>query len=162
MNRNRAIASSPVRTAAATWQAITELAVVTLDRSPEIDGSDVSRTFDTIKAAGCALVAAGYTDDRPLVIDAPPLQLTIRTVSGVEAFGALDDENSNPVPGAATSDAWTLHLPRPEGLAALVDEVASGVSNVSTGESRKQSALAGTPPTLDLRRLDPDFQEKQR
>ena len=180
MDRHREIAASPVRTVGAAWTAITDLAVSTLDQSPNIDGGDVRRTFDAVAAAGHALVAGGQLNDQPLILAAAPLQLAFRTVSGEGAFRTLEDENLNPVPGAATASDWMLYLPRPAGLAALVDEVAAGVAHVSTTElhekgadgvvgasttePREKAAPDGfsAPPTIDLRRLDPKFWESKK
>ncbi len=158
MSRHRDLAASPVRTAAETWEAIAELVAVTLDPSTTMDVEDVRRTFDAVAPAGLALVAAGHLDRMPLTVIAPPLHLTIGTVTGEAAFRALEDENLNPVPGAATADSWMLYLPRPAGLAGLVDEVAKGVSGVSTAEPPAASAI-GAPrsaTTVELRRLDPE------
>ena len=132
MDRHRKIAGSPVRTANEVWTVITNLVVVTLDRSPDIDGRDVRRTLDAFGAAGRALIAAGKLNTASITLVAVPLRLAIHTVSGEDAFRALEDENLNPVPGASTAADWILHVPRPDGLAALVDEVVQGITHVST------------------------------
>lgn len=157
MARHRDIASSPVRTAAETWTIISELITVTLDRSSAIDGNDVRRALDSAGPAGTALVAAGYTNSDDVTVVADPLRLTIRTVSGAEAFKAEIEENLNPVPGAATAVDWMVYLPKTDGLAPLIEDVVTASDHLSAGappaESKKATDVATS--TIDLRRLDP-------
>lgn len=156
MGRHRDIAASPVRTAADTWAVIGELIAVTLDRSDDIDGDDVRRALDAAAPAGTALVAAGYTGSANITVVAGPLHLTIRTVAGADAFKTEADENHNPVPGAATATDWTVYLPRPPGLASLVEDVAAGSAHLSTDSPPPEAPSANsTTATIDLRRLDP-------
>jgi len=156
MDRNREIAGSPVRTAGETWTTITELVAATLDWSPNIDGHDVRRTLNAVGAAGRALVAAGKLNTQPLTLVVASLRLAIRTVSGEDAFRALDDENPNPVPGAATATDWVLHIPRPDGLAALIDEVVQDVSHISLDPPGVKEE-ARTSHAINLGRLDPNL-----
>jgi hypothetical protein len=157
MLRRRHIAASPVRKAAATWTAITDLAAVTFERSDAIHEADVRELFEAIAPAGCALVAGGHLDRCPLTLVAPPLHLEIGTVSGEQAFRTLDAENVNPVPGAATSVAWMLYVPCPDGLAALIDQVILGHVHVSTDDPPppERTNSAATSAEIDLSRLDP-------
>lgn len=159
MSRHRDIAASPVRTAGATWATITDLVVATLDRSSSIDAANVRHALDAVAGAGCALIASGYLDRMSLTVIAPPLHLTIGTVTGEAAFRAFEDENLSPVPGAATAAAWMIYLPRPTGLAPLVDEVTHGLDGISTAEPPAETS-AGAEKSLvgiDLRRLDPNL-----
>ena len=156
MDRRREIAASPIRTAHEAWTTITELITGTLERSPDIDGQRVRQTLDALTPAALALVAPGYLERQPLTLIAEPLCLTINTVSGDAAFRVFEDENLNPVPGAATAIDWTLHVPRPEGLATLIDNTVVGLTNVSTEQASKTAkAEAGrsSMPTIDLQRL---------
>lgn len=157
MARHRDIAASPVRTAAEAWAIIRELIAITLDRSDEIDGDDVRRALDGAAPAGTALVAAGYTGTADITVVAAPLHLTIRTVSGTDAFKAEEDENLNAVPGAATAQDWMVYLPSPAGLAALVEDVAAGSAHLSADPppSDASDAKSSATTTVDLRRLDP-------
>lgn len=155
MTRRRLVAASPVRTATAAWEAIGELVACSLDRSPSIAAGDVRGAFERLSGAGVALVAGGYLNRDAVTIVASPLRLEIQTVSGEEAFSALEEENPNPVPGAATAESWKVHLPRPPGLAALVDEAVEGVSEASTDDPPPESDSATTAAAFDLSRLDP-------
>lgn len=157
MLRHREIAASPARTAAATWTAITDLVAITLDRSNTIDGTAVQREFEAMAPAGRALVAAGHLDREQLTLVAPPLHLTVGTVSGEQALRELDEENANPVPGAATATTWTVYLPRPDGLATLIDDVIAGLDHVSTDSppASDQDNAAPSKSNIDLGRLDP-------
>lgn len=157
MARHRAVAASPVRTAAEAWAAISELVAVTLDRSDDIDGDDVRRTLDAAAPAGTALVAAGYTGSTDITVVAGPLYLTIGTVTGADAFKTQTDENHNPVPGAATAKGWTVYLPNPPGLASLVEDIAAESEHLSADSPPAEASNASnsTSATIDLRRLDP-------
>jgi hypothetical protein len=160
--RRRDIASTPVRTAAGTWEAITDLITVTLERAPKVAASDVRAACDSIGDAGRALVAGGHLDRSPLTVIASTLYLMVGTVSGDAAFQALDDENPNPVPGAGTAETWTVYLPRPNQLAALVDECTDGVAHVSTAApptEKSSPVTTKSAATIDLRRLDPELRE---
>jgi hypothetical protein len=155
--RHRDIAASPVRTAAETWTAISNLIASTLDRSPNFSSAHVAAHVESAAPAGRALVAAGYLDRSNLTLIAGPLRLTIKTVSGETAFRALEDENPNPVPGAATCDAWMLYLPTPPGLATLVTEVAAEAEHISSDDPPSDVDATDTKAAavIDLRRLDP-------
>lgn len=155
MTRTRLIAASPVRTAGATWEAITELVARSLDRSSSNTAGDVRQVLERLSGAGVALVAGGYLNRDPVTIVASPLRLQVQTVSGEEAFSALEEENPNPVPGAATAESWRIYLPRPSGLAALVDEAVDGVAEASTDDPPRDAESAATAAALDLSRLDP-------
>ncbi len=158
MARHRDIASSPVRTAADTWGVICELIAVTLDRADGIDGNDVRRVLDGAAPAGTALIAAGYTDTADVTVVAAPLHLTIRTVSGTDAFKAEADENLNPVPGAATAQAWMVYLPKPAGLASLIEDgvaMSGQLSAEAPPSPAAADAKTASATAIDLRRLDP-------
>lgn len=157
MERHRDIAASPARTTGAAWDAITDLVAETLGRSPAIDGAIVRAAFGSVAPAGQALIAAGYLDKLRITVVASPLRLTIGTVSGEAAFRALDDETAGSVPGAATAESWMAYLPRPSGLARLIDEVAEGIAEVSTAEPLTETSdrESRSSMSIDLRRLDP-------
>jgi hypothetical protein len=156
MTRHRDIAASPVRTAFQTWETIANLIVSTLERSPDLDTADIRHTLNLLAPVGLALVAAGHLDRQPLTLTAAPLHLTINTRSGEEALRALEEENLNPVPGAATATSWMLYLPRPDGITALIDDITSDLTNVSTDPapvSSEPESKASTAVDIDLGRL---------
>lgn len=159
MSRHREIAASPARTAAETWDAMCSVFASTLARSTNIDQADVVATLSSLTPAGLALVAGGHLDRTPLTLVADPLRLTVATVSGERALTVVDNENPNPVPGAATCTDWTLYLPTPTGLASLITEVAAGVPHTTAGEppaaTDAADAAGKTATTIDLTRLDP-------
>lgn len=157
MQRRRDIAASPVRTAAETWTTIRDLVADTVGRSETIDRESVVAEVDSATPAAIALVAGGHTDRLDITLVAAELQLAVRTVSGTDAFRALGDENLNAVPGAATAETWMLHLPRPEGLAELIDDVIAENSHLSTDQpstSRDSDNHATAAAHIDLTRLD--------
>lgn len=157
MQRRRELAASPARSAAETWRAVIDLVSATLDRSPHLDGSSVRKAMEKLAPAGIALVAAGHLERQPLTLIASPLALDISTVSGEKAFDVLNEESSDGVGGAATATVWTVHLPRPEGLADLIDEVVNDVEQATTdGASEAATSSASTQDVndvVDLRRL---------
>lgn len=155
--RHRDIAGSPVRTATEIWNVISELIAVTLDRSDEIDADEVRRALDAGAPAGTALIAAGYACSADITVVADPLRLTIRTVSGTDAFRTEADENLNPVPGAATAQGWTVYLPNPAGLGELIEDVVAGTEHLRIGPPPAEAARPATASAadIDLRRLDP-------
>lgn len=156
MSRHRDIAASPMRTAQETWAVMTELIALTLERSTEIDTGAASRTLDALSPVAFALVAPGHLERQPLTLVAQPLRLTICTISGERAFRAFEDENLNPVPGAATATDWTLHVPCPEALASLIDSVVGELENVSSNSPPNENNVASgtsTNLTIDLNRL---------
>lgn len=158
MVRHRTVSAVPARTTAATWQAITELIVCTLDRSSDLNGEQVRAELDQVKPAAAALIAGGYTNREALTLRAGTLYLKITTCSGTDALKDLEDENTNPVPGAATATDWTLHMPCPDSHADLLAEVLADLEHVTTdnppAETTSTEANA-SPPVIDLTRLDP-------
>ncbi len=158
IQRRRDIAASPVRTAAETWTTIRDLVAATVGRSEIIDRESVVAELDSATPAAIALIAGGHTDRLDVTLVAAELQLAVRTVSGTGAFRALDDENRNAVPGAATAETWTLHIPRPEGLAELIDDVIADTIHLSTDQpsaGHDSGNQATAAAHIDLTRLDP-------
>lgn len=158
MARHRVIAGSPARTAAETWATIGALVSATLGKSSSIAETAVSAVMGDLAPAGLALVASGHLQATPLTVVADPLYLAIATVEGTDALSAIDEENLNPVPGAATATDWTIYLPTPIGLSALVLDVVACSDHASAdsppAEPATKEALASAVP-FDLRRLDP-------
>lgn len=158
MARHRTVSAVPARTTAATWHAITELVVCTLDRSSDLNGDQVRAELAQVKPAAVALIAGGYTNREALTLRAGPLYLKITTCSGTDALRNLEEENANPVPGAAKATDWTLHLPCPDGHASLLAEVLADLGHVTTDTppaETKSTEASASPPVIDLTRLDP-------
>jgi hypothetical protein len=161
MQRYRQVAAAPQRRASETWEAIGELVLATLDRSPSIAASDVIAAMNAASAIGRVLVAGGFTDSHPVVLIADPVYLNITTVSGVAATNL--DEDLGPVPGGATATEWTIYLPTPDPLGNAVRTAIAGVLNLSAdvppGESMSKSANFGASGMLDLDALARRTQE---
>jgi hypothetical protein len=114
--------------------------------------------MNDLSPAGLALVASGHLQKHPLTVVAEPLNLTITTVEGEEAFSAMDEENLSPVPGAATATTWKVYLPSPVGLSDLVAEVVAGSEHASAASPPSESVTkeaSASNGAFDLRRLDP-------
>jgi hypothetical protein len=129
LRRHRDIAAAPSRSATATWQAITDLVADTLDRSPHIDRADVESVMATAAAVGRPLVAGGHLDHHPLILVADPVHCTIGTISGTGALSL--EENFNPIPGGGQATGFTLHLPTPDPLEAVVRATAERSPHLS-------------------------------
>lgn len=132
MQRRREIACSPHRSAGDAWQVVSELVAVTLERSPSIDRSTVDAAMEAAAGVGRMLIAGGHVESDPITVVAGPLWLEIVTVSGDRALTI--EENLNPVPGAATADAWKVHLPAEGPLAKLVRDAAKRDDHLSADE----------------------------
>jgi len=82
MQRHRQVAAAPQRGHLITWDAIAELVVATLDRSPHIVASDVTAAMEAAKqrrkSARCRWAPGKYA----LVVVADPVYLNITTVYG--------------------------------------------------------------------------------
>lgn len=150
MTRHRTVASAPQRTAAEAWQTIRELVGDTLERSPAIERGDVDVALDPLDGLARMLISAGHLEQHPLVLLAGELRLEITTVSGGTALSL--EENLNPVPGAASADDWTLHLPQVEPMAKLVRTTVKGHDHLSADEpvaAAQSAAKASTAVDLE-------------
>lgn len=132
MQRRRTIAAAPQRSASQTWGAISQLFLDTLTRSPSISIGEVELAMAAAAPAGVMLVAAGHLERHPVVLVAAPIHLSINTVSGTAAMGL--DENLTPVPGGASANTWTVHLPTPEPLGDAVRDAIRGKAHLSSEE----------------------------
>lgn len=128
MKRTRTVPAAPVRSASATWSLIEELVVDTLGSSSTITEADVRTELAAAAGVGRMLVAAGHLDKQAIVLVAPPVHLSIYTVSGTDALG---EDDPGPVPGASTSTDWTLYLPSPGPMGPAVSAAADGHPNIS-------------------------------
>jgi hypothetical protein len=129
MRRHRDIAAAPRRSATETWQTIADLVADTLDRSPHIDRVEVEAVMATAATVGRPLLAGGHLNQHPLTLVADPVRCTIGTVSGTAALSL--EENLNPIPGGAQATEFTLHLPTPDPLEAVVRAAAERSPHLS-------------------------------
>lgn len=146
MERTRTIAGSPVRSSSATWTALTDLVVATLEVSPHLDGKSVRAECDRIAGAMSAVIAANGLRGDGLTLVADPVFLHLRVAMGSDAFTAEADERLDAVPGGTTATDWSLYVVPPALLEATVNEAAAGASHVKLGpppapqSSKAQSA----------------------
>lgn len=120
MLRTRIIGAAPRRGPLETWEIISSLVADTLDQSDAIDGPSVLAVLSAADKAGLPLVAGGHLEKHPIVLVAPPVHLSIFTLSGDEALSF--DENLSPVPGGASSKTWKVHLPSVDPLVSVVSD----------------------------------------
>lgn len=151
MQRRRQIAGSPERTTSGTAETVSELIRDSLARAEKLDLADVDDALAKARPAFLALIAGGHLDKNALVLVAGALHLSITTVTGDAALSL--EENLAAVPGAASATEWTLYLPTPDPLGALVKEIANSHSCLSADEPPTDSADASeqaSAAALDL------------
>jgi hypothetical protein len=143
MDRSRHIGAAPARTSVETWLVIESLITSTLAASPDVDRAEVAAAMAAAAPVVRLLIAGGHLDKEPVVLVAPPIHLSIRTLSG---DAALREGDPASVPGGATVTTWTLHLPTPSPFEAQVRAVTarhprlSADAPASTSESMSSSA----------------------
>jgi hypothetical protein len=128
VQRRRTVPAAPKRSASDTWHVIEGLLSDVLRASPHVNGAEVSAALSVAARVGRLLVAGGHLDKHSVVLVAPPVHLTIQTVSGDRA---LSSEEPGPVPGGASITEWTLHLPAPDPLGDVVREVSTAHAHLS-------------------------------
>lgn len=136
MERRRAIAAAPIRSASEAWQVVSTLLADTLERSPSVPAGSVAKQLAPLRGLGPALIAGGHLESKGLVLIDSGLHLTIVVLTGDAALGV--EENLSPVPGgAAATGGWTLYVPSVGPLDHAVAAAVKGSSHLSVE----------TPPT---------------
>jgi hypothetical protein len=120
MRRTRIVPAAPVQSASATWSVIAELVVSALETSI-ISNDDVEAAVACLGGVGRSLISGGHLDKHPIILVAPPVHLSIYTVSGPDAFRT---EAPRTVPGGSSATEWKLYLPTPE---VLVDVITAAI-----------------------------------
>lgn len=152
MNATRTIPGRPIRGATDVVDAIVELIASTLDASPDIAAEDVRSELAEATPALGLLASGGHLAEGVLVLAAADLRLVINVPVGEAALAAT--ENIAAPRGAATATGWTLHLPAPAGMAALVETAASACCHVSIDPPPPATARSEASATgIDLTRL---------
>jgi hypothetical protein len=118
---------------------IADLVRATLGPSEAIGDDSVTTALEAAAGVGRLLVASGHLDAHPLVLVAPPVHLSISTVSGSQALGL---ELPVAVPGGASASEWTLYLPTPDPLLNAVQTVADAHANLSAEEAPAEALVA--------------------
>ncbi|MGH3873627.1 MAG: hypothetical protein ACRDSR_19310 [Pseudonocardiaceae bacterium] len=140
--------ASPLRSATATWQVITDLVADTIAKSPNLSRDDAERAMSVAAPVGRILIAGGHLDRCPVILIAGTVHCEITTISGTTALTA--EENLNAVPGAATASTYTIHLPAPDPLQAAVAAAVSGHDRLSDAEpSPAHTHAASVSPLID-------------
>jgi hypothetical protein len=152
--RLRTIAAAPARGTSETWETIRTLLLDTLARSTLIDLRVAEEELAAFAPVARMLVAGGHLEGNALVLVAPPLHLSISTVSGSEAFDV--EENLNPVPGAAAATSWRLHVPAPPPLSKWVSAAVRDRPHLTTepapapSKVEKFAASDSGAPVVDI------------
>lgn len=152
MLRRREIAASPARRADEAWTAVVELIADTLDRSTNIERSEVVEALSGLTAVGPRLVAGRHLEKIPVVLAADQVRLSIFTVSGAEAMNL--EENLAPVPGGTSATTWKVYVPAPDPLAAEVAAAVAGVGSTCITAEPPPDAVVKAAQTADIFDLD--------
>lgn len=154
MKATRTVPARPVNDAAKVTKKVIDLIAETLDRSPNLDAHEIRRELVAADAALALLAVGGHLRRGELVLVAPGLRLRIDIPVGEDAIRA--SEYTDPPRGAAGADHWTLHLPVPDSVAAIVNDAGRACPHLSLepapAESppRQENSLASA---FDLSRL---------
>jgi hypothetical protein len=154
MLRSRTIAASPVRSASATWQAVTGLVADTIATSAALSRSEAEQAMSVAAPAGRMLIAGGHLDQHPLTLVAGLVHCQISTVSGTAALTA--EENLNPVLGAAAAETFTIYLPSPDPLGSVVSAAVAGHGRLSDAIPPADAKTTASSSLL----IDPDALRK--
>jgi hypothetical protein len=137
------------------WITIADLVRETLSPAQQIDADAARTVVMGAIGVGRVLVSGGHLADGRLVLAAGPLRLEITVVSGTAAIDT--QENLNVVPGAASADDWTLHLPAPELIATWVADAVAGSDHLSDepapAETSARTAVAASESGIDAAAL---------
>lgn len=154
MERKRAIAATPVRSASEAWRAAVSLVADTLERSSQVPEGSVATHLKPLDGLAPALIAGGHLERDGLVVTSQGLHLTIRLVTGEAAFSVA--ENLEPVPGGASADdSWMVYLPSVDHLATPLSVAAAKSDHISIDEppasaSKKADEARTGAHALDL------------
>ena len=154
MKATRTVPGRPVNDSGSTTAKIISLVATTLDRSPSLNADAIRAELDAAEAALGLLAAGGHLRRGELVLVTPGLRLRINVPVGEDALAAT--EFTDAPRGAATADAWTLHIPAPETLATVARAASKSCPHVSVEPApteappRKDTVAAST---IDLSRL---------
>ncbi|GAA5121303.1 hypothetical protein [Haloechinothrix salitolerans] len=129
MLRRRQIAASPLRGASETWTVVTQLVADTIATSSALARDEAEAAMQAAASAGRMLIAGGHLDRHPLTLIAGAAHCEITTTYGKPAL--THEENLNPIPGAAKAENFTIYLPSPPPLQAVISEVVADHHNLS-------------------------------
>lgn len=137
MERRRAVAAAPVRSARTAWDVVVKLLADTLERSDHVPTGSVTTELRPLDGVAPALIAGGHLETTPLVLVASDLRLTVEILTGDAALTA--EENLNPVPGGAQApEDWVLYVPRPSALGSALDSAIQSSDHVSSEDPPKK------------------------
>ena len=154
MKATRTVPGRPVNDTGTVVTKVVNLVTETLDRSPRLNNDEIQAELEAVTTALGLLSMGGHLRRGELVLVTPGLRLRIDVPVGEDALGAT--EYVDPPRGAATADDWSLHLPAPGSLAAVVKAACRSCPHVSVepapteAPSRQGRSVASM---IDLSRL---------
>jgi hypothetical protein len=106
----------------------------------------VDTALATARPALLGLIAGGHLNDEPLVLVAPPVHLSVTTVSDDRAL-ALEDATD--VPGGAGIEQWMIHLPPTDPIGGLVRAAAADNGHLSAEPAPDEAKESAATAVLD-------------
>jgi hypothetical protein len=154
MKAKRVIPGRPVNDDTTVADKVANLVALTLDRSPNFDAQAIRDELTLGRPALALLASGGHLRRGELVLVAPGLRLRIDVPVGEEAIAA--EENSDVPRGSGAATTWTLHVPRPDGLASMVLHMERSCPHVSgdlAPDEAPEIERQNVAQTIDLSRL---------
>lgn len=140
MKATRTVPGRPVNDSNSATAKIIDLVAETLSRSPSLDGEEIRAELQNAGPALGLLGSGGHLRRGELVLAAAGLRLRIDVPVGEDALAAT--EYTDPPRGAAGADSWTLHLPLPDSLAAIVKAASKSCVHVSLETAPSEAQLS--------------------
>jgi hypothetical protein len=161
MERHRAIAAAPVRTATEAWKVVSKLLADTLERSPSIPVGSVDEGIAPLMRLAPALIAGGHLEADGLVLVDEGLHVTI-TVRTADAALAVE-ENLSPIPGGAgATEDWKLYVPASGALDAAIASACKGSAHLSAEKPPASAPAKKNESTTGASAIDVDALRKLR
>ena len=154
MKATRTVPGRPVNDTVSVTTKIIDLVIETLDRSPSLDADEIRAELDAAATALGLLGVGGHLRRGELVLVTPGLRLRIDVPVGEDALAAT--EYADPPRGAAAAADWTLYLPVPDSLSAVVNAASRSCPHVSHEAAPADVATRqdrSAADTIDLSRL---------
>lgn len=150
--RTRTIKGSPQRSASAAWAEVERMVLETLAPADAIDDMDARDALNALAGLAPTLIASGVLSDHPVVLQALPLHLEITVSLGSGTLAG--EENLGKVPGAATAESWTLHIPDPEPYTTQVRDAVAAHAALRSGRPPAAPPPASTDTVVAAATID--------
>lgn len=154
MKAQRTVPGRPVNDSSSVVDKIIDLVADTLGAADGVEAEDVRTELAEAATALGLLAAGGHLRDVGVVLVTEGLRLEVAVPVGEGALSA--DEDVRRPRMAAAASGWSLHLPAPEPLIAVVRSAARQCAHLSTDpapDDPPPSPSVGSATAIDLSRL---------